>query len=112
MRLQPRQRFVIRVRLQPRQPIRRRQHAVDFHRLQPMSTLRCDEPVLHHMRQGHNRIQPDDSRRALQRVRRTHQRFQRLCRSRSTLQVQQLRLQHAHLLLRLHAEEFKQREIF
>ncbi|MNI30816.1 hypothetical protein D3C73_846750 [compost metagenome] len=73
--------------------------------------LSTDQTILHDMRNADPGIDTDDPRRALERVRRAHARFELIGLGRVALQRQQTCAQHLGLGFGFQAEQFQQRGV-
>lgn len=75
------------------------------------SVLRLHQAILHDVRHAHAGVQPDDTRRAFQRVRGAHAGFQLVGLGRAALQRHQAGVEHLGLGLRLEPEQLEQRRV-
>lgn len=96
----------------PLQQIGALQQGVDVgRRQQQAATLRGDEAVFHHMGHAHAAVQPDDARRALERMGGAHARFQMGSGGRFAFERQQARVQDFRLCVCLEREQFEHRGV-
>ncbi len=96
----------------PLQQVGALQQGVDMgRRQQQAAALRGNEAVFHHVRHAHAAIQPDNARRALERMGGAHARFQVRGRSGLALEREQAGVQDFRLRVRLEREQFEHRGI-